>query len=619
MRRSCASLHKGRLRESPRRTTKVRGARVLVLVTQGARCENQAHVATGNNHPHEQAAGGFPPVDLLGAKSWIPLAVIFVVGCVLRFWSFDRVWINPDEGIYYSMVTWTEWDSFWEEYSNNAHPPLFYLVLRAMSTVTLDVSALRSIALVFGCGWVIAMFLFARECVGRGAVATLTGLIAACLVAISDTGIVMSQLIRPYSMQMALMTFGLYFLVRYIREPRRWLLPAYATLMILATLTHYATLLVIGGVAIACMVLLVSRDLDPRRVRSLLLWNLPLFVVVALCYWFHIRTNLDGSQIAIAAANSWLEPFMMDSLAEAWPLLLGLFSAHIQPGFEGPVAVVFFAGLALAIYRKNLFLFALPLATIAIAVMASAAHKYPFGGSRHSVYLLMVVALPVAFGVASMLAGGRRAATAGSVALVGLLGFHSPVTSMLGSTNFIRETENTLRRSDLEEAHAFIDQEIETPGIVLMSMQTYFGLLPKYHRERNLTRLSRDLVIGWFTWGRRTVVVLQAWTFQMSLQTMHNPDHLYNFIQNVDRQIPQLGLGEDKKALLLLGESSKILPDVLRLKNGPPGVKELVGRTVIVPGFAAHIPNPPGFAAVEFDAAGYKAIVAEGLKARRGK
>jgi hypothetical protein len=105
----------------------------------------------------------------------------------------------------------------------------------------------------------------------------------------------------------------------------------------------------------------------------------------------------------------------------------------------------------------------------------------------------------------------------------------------------------------------------------------------------------------------------------MSFETMHLPDHLYSFIKNVDRQIPQLGLGKQNKALLILGELSEILPDILRMKDGPPGAKELVGRTVIVPGFAAHIPNPPGFAAVEFDAAGYKAIVAEGLKTRRGK
>jgi hypothetical protein len=545
--------------------------------------------------------------DLLGARSWILVAVVLVFGCVLRLWSFDRVWINPDEGIYFSMVTWVDWGRFWSEYTGNAHPPLYYLLLRFMSVVAVDVTFLRSISLVFGCAWIATMFLFARECVGRGAVATLTGLGAALLVAVSDSAIEMSQLIRPYTTQIAAMTYAMYFMVRYLRDPGRKGLPAYATWMILAVLTHYSTLLVLAGVALACLGLLATGTVDREKTRALLSWNAPVLVVSVLCYWFHIRPNLDGSEIALGAMETWLEPFMMDSFVEVWPRFLGVLKSHIQPGFEGPAAVMCLVGLGLAGYRKNGFLVLSTLATLGVAVLASVAHKYPFGESRHSLYLLVVVAPPIAFALAWASTSGWRVAIPALGVMLTLIGFREVVTAEMGSVPGGRARESTLLRIDLVPAREFLRKELGSPGIVLMSVQTYCVLMPELHRERNAMKMSGDGTIGWFRWGSRTAVVMQAWVFRSSRESIGQADNLYTFVQNVDDQLPVLELGRQHKALLLLGEWSTIMPTIERFKDGPPGARALIGLNSFVPGFAA----------LEFDIARYCAIVSEGLQRGR--
>jgi hypothetical protein len=578
-----------------------------VVAARGLLCNSRSKpVSTTNQEPRATTSS-------LESKAWIPLLAIFVFGCVRRLSGFDAYWLNPDEGIYFSMVTWNEWGEFWKEYSANTHPPLFYLVARMVSFVTTELWAFRSIAFVCGCLGVPATFLFARECIGRGPIATLTGLFAALLVANSFTAVEMSQLIRPYTMQILFLTCALYFLVRYLRVGGRRCLPAYAGLMIVAIITHYGSLLVFVGIGMTLIGLLAFRRLDARQFRVLLIWNLPVVAASAAVYLLHIRPTVDGSVIATQAVNTWLKPVMIHGVGDVWPRFLGVLSAF-GALFEGPTSLVFFAGIGLAVYRKNHLVVLMALTIPAVAIVAAAMQKYPFGYSRHSLYLTMVLVTPIAFALASMFAAaftGRRGAICagiGLLVLVAALNFHVEVSRFLGSALRVRDFENTLSRKDLAWVQPALDEISNKPGILLMGVQTHYLLMPFFQQERQKAVATPDASVKRFRWRQRDVLIPQVWNLSTWPGAMGMPIHLHDAIGNIDRQYPELRFSTLRSVGIFVGGWSRLADEIRKMsEEGTPEERKLVKGGGSVNGLSAF----------EFDIAAYKAMMDRKLKKGR--
>jgi hypothetical protein len=548
----------------------------------------------------EDPDSGFRPSQLLGTKSWIPLALIFAYGCYARLSGFDAHWINPDEGIYYSMATWENWGQFYAEFSANAHPPLYYVLLKLLAAISPEVWVLRSIALVFGCCCIPATFLFARECVGRNRMATLTGLFAAFLVAISYTAIEMSQLIRPYTMQIACLTFALYYLVRFLRVGGRRTLALYATLMIGALLMHYGTMLAFAGVGLALVVLAVCRQLAAEKVRPLVIWNLPVLTVTVAEYLWHIQPKLEGSKLVNDSLQGWLNPFMIHGASDVVPRLLGMLSSAFLYTYEGPVAIALVAGLAVAFARRNFHVALFTTSILAVAIVASAAQKYPLGCSRHSLYLAGIVAPPIAFAIAWGIARGLRTAIVTVAVVAALLVFRDQVSNALGSPDLYRDPENPLLRSHYAKAKKVFVRN--TPGFTLMSVQTYYQFMPEYHRERQSARRSGDGAFRLFRWGQRDMLVYSGWEFNVDVDDAGKPfrHHLHEVIMRIDREMPDLHFGEQTSVMLFVGSWS-------RLDRKLDLLGDAAGRTT----------NVPGFRAVELNVARYKTNMAKAKKRGR--
>ena len=71
------------------------------------------------------------------------LIAILVVAVALRLPGLGEWWLNPDEGIYYSILTRLQFTDFIAEVAENAHPPLYYLLLRGLRILTWDFVWLR--------------------------------------------------------------------------------------------------------------------------------------------------------------------------------------------------------------------------------------------------------------------------------------------------------------------------------------------------------------------------------------------------------------------------------------------------------------------------------------------
>ncbi|HVS19126.1 MAG TPA: glycosyltransferase family 39 protein, partial [Planctomycetota bacterium] len=228
------------------------------------------------------------------------LVGITLLGGFLRAWRMDDFWLSADEATYY-YSTLGDWESAQERIRVNAHPPLYYWILFGVAQWNGEIQVLRWVSLVAGVLCIPATYLLTRSFAGRTA-----GICAAFLVALSPGGQFLSQVMRPYTVQLLFLVLALAGLARYLTTSRtRWLVVCSAGCL-LATLVHYSTLIMLAGVATCLLGLLLLRRLDARQVRRLFLAGLPTLIGAGWLYFTHISPTLMGGEVQANARATWL-------------------------------------------------------------------------------------------------------------------------------------------------------------------------------------------------------------------------------------------------------------------------------------------------------------------------
>lgn len=545
---------------------------------------------------------------LLEKRGWLFALVITAIGFLLRLPGIFEWWLNPDEGIYLSMLTWKNTARFWAEMAGNAHPPLYYVVTRVLGLLTKDFVAIRSLSLLFGSAAIYAAWLAGREIASSERARSVTGLLSALLVAVSPGAIVMSQLIRPYMMQLTFLLLALYQLLRFRRERHTSNLIWYCVLLSLALLTHYSSFLAFGVFGILILSDFITGKFGIRDIPRLIAAHVaPVLICVGL-YIFHLRPHLIDSALAAEAFDGWLAPLMIHSIGDVWARLLGFMGYLLGAGLGGPAALMWLASVVLATKRRSWSLLILNLAAFGIAVVAASLGQYPFGACRHSTWLISLFVIPLAWTLAQSLTSTYRAKTI-VVALIALLALAGePVGRLVGTTRTHTRplNEQVLKRSDMARIRPVLTGA-NGPGVVLMSMQCYYLLLPFYVDEREAAEPSSDGSFFLFQWASRDVIVVRSWGFSARPDDFGKPNHLYTFVKNVDRLMPQLELGKQHDVLMLFGgwshETSQLL---LRADQSlPPDTRLITSHN--------HV---PGLTALVMDIARYRLIMREALKSR---
>lgn len=543
--------------------------------------------------------------DFLTGRSWIVALAIAVLGFFLRIPGVFDWWVNPDEGIYYSMLTWEDSSRFWAEFSANAHPPLYYLVLRLLAGLTTEFGWFRMIAVTAGAVAIFGAYLFTRQAVGEGSRGAIAGLLAALLLAVSPGAILLSQLIRPYMLQLALVTLAYYFLLRLLQAGGRRHILGYSVFMSLAVLTHYSSFLILGGVLIVLGVAFLARRLPARTFRWSVLGNAAPVLLVILLYFLHMRPRMIGSTMEAAAMQGWLRPYLLDTPGQAWQLLVAVFALTAkeqwEPGdpvqtagqldlwnFAGQAAILFLLGLLVATWQRKLYVFGLATATLALAIAASALHRYPFGCSRHSMYLVPVLLLPIAWLAAWIATQRRPIRVAGAVLLAGLMLWGGNCARALGvpPATLHLLPERLALAEHLEAVRPVIENELRTEGAVLLGEQTYYLLMPYYLKEREA--IEERGGIRRFRWGKRDVVVARGWAFDVDPKKLDRSNHLYREVRAADDQFPDLRLSERANVLMLFGGWEQSAPNYLgQVDARLPSNEKLIHAMMSSPGMIA--------------------------------
>ena len=528
---------------------------------------------------------GRPWVSSVDRYGRIAALLLVVLALVIRIPGTMVWWLNPDEGIYFSILTQPTLTAFWGEVATNAHPPLYYMILRAVGFLTTDFFWFRALSWMGGAAAVFALWECGREIAWKDPVRrTVTGLLAAALLVASPPAVILSQVMRPYMLQLALVAGALALLLRYGRAPERRTLLGYVVFLVLALLTHYSSVLALGAFGGVALYLLYSTEMPGEARRDLALAHtVPVVLLVGL-YFFHLR-GLVASNMADDALQGWLSAYMVDSPREAWFAFVGLQTTVAGRGLGGPVTVLMIAALALAVAHRAWLPVVIAGSALLVGLVAAAAGVYPMGAIRQSTWMLAFALPALAWGVGFVLVSGRRWVVAGVVAVVVLIAARESVAIGIGVPDTPWATrERVLRRANLVTMADLLDPE-GAPRLWVMDQQTYYLLLPFYFTERQEARSGPDDTFFHFRYGERDVVVVQSWLLTAGADGAQDDSNLRSLSDRVDRSDLLLGMGSAGEAQVVVGGwRSEVMDQLLALEDSA-----VVTNHRLVPGLFAFL------------------------------
>jgi 4-amino-4-deoxy-L-arabinose transferase-like glycosyltransferase len=483
-------------------------------------------------------------VGFFQRKDWVLGLIVVAFGIALRVGGVSGYWINPDEGIYYSAAT-SSFGDMWVELTSNSHPPLYYFMLWGLGVFTTDFVVFRLISLVCGGLAIWAIYLLGREVGG-----ILTGLVASFIVAISSGAIVMSQIMRPYMFQIAVIALLLYFLVRYQRTKVVKDLALYSLLMVVALLTHYSSFLVVGGIGTVLGGLLVSGRFDRVEIKRLVLAHVPVGLTLAALF-IHL-SYLVNSDLQIQAQTGWLKPHMIAGPADLWPHFIGAMRYLFGIEYWALPTILLLGGLGFSAVAYRNQLCAITVAVVAMAVLAAGLQQHPFGCTRHSMYLLPIFAVPMALPLAFGLRHSRGAAVITTILVLALLLFRGPVNGLL-RVEFdydIPIPEQVTLADDIAKIEPVLAELRMTRAPILTQLQTYYVLLPLFEQERR----DRKWETGEFfhiPWGNGQIIINLAWKMSLAPFPADPKESFEGFLTRIDSQMPELGIKRVTDAVLV--------------------------------------------------------------------
>ena len=325
---------------------------------------------------------------------WSALLLIALIGLILRVYVGAKTFLSFDEWQHVFMAASPRWVDLSYELRTNAHPPLFFLLLRQILRLG-NPALYRSISIAAGAGSIVVVGLIARKVLSS----PVLQLLCAAAFALSTDAISISDEIRSYQLCVffVLLAFNAWLeseasvesKTRPEVEIRAWI--AFAIFSSLAVGTHYFAAFFLG----ACVVVTLPRL---RRMKRGSCWIACLSLafpcaVFALAYVLHAgaqpmqgylfdfyRSGTPGESVTSFLLRNSRNFFNLFSPAEIHnsaiflPVLLLLVAAGIC-AFRRPLRVQAGAAVALA-------------AVIVVELLAaSLVNRYPFGGMLRHQYI----------------------------------------------------------------------------------------------------------------------------------------------------------------------------------------------------------------------------------------
>ncbi len=407
------------------------------------------------------------------------LAAVFItlLGFLIRLWTAFGTFLNPDEALHFRLANQLSLALAYKASLTASHPPLLTLVLyfwRALGTSELWLRLPSVFAGTVFC-WMFYKWL-------SKAASKPAGFIGLLFVALLPPSVLLGVEIRQYALLLAFSASALYLLDEALLKNSPGGMVVFSLCLYLAMLSHYSAFLFAAALGIYALFRILAKRPPASLIAS---WSAGQLGAVALAialYKTHVsklgmgesRTVLQGWMSEFFLRRSYFDRAHDNPLVFVVGHTFGIFQYFFGQLAVGDVmGLLFVVGVALLLHGKgspqdttsSRRLGLLLLLPFAIACVASLAHVYPYGGTRHIAFLIIPGVAGVSVAIAR-LSAGRWARGLVFAALVIVI-----------CVAFGRPRRPRMNRADQSRAHMaaameFVRQNIYPSDLIFVDYQT---------------------------------------------------------------------------------------------------------------------------------------------------
>ena len=397
---------------------------------------------------------------------------ILLAAFLVRVWAAWGTFLNSDEILNCLVADQRSWTLVYHASLHQADPPLLNLLLHAWFALGRSEFVLRLPSVIAGTAFCLVFYQWVSELLG-----TLAGWIALILVSFLPPMVLLSAEVRQYSFMLLLLASAALLTEQWFARKSAVRILLNSICLGLAILFHYSALLCAATIGIYSLVRLSIQG--PRRlVFAWIIGDSGLAALFVFLYRTHI-SPLKASRAAPALEgwlrNSFYHPGHDNLLLFLVARTFGVFQFTFGQLAVGDVACVVFASAIVLLIRRRIstapsgpappllaLFFVLP---FLLNLLAATAGFYPYGGTRHSVFIAIFVIAGISAFVAYII--NQRV----------LPGLAVAVLVVFLCVIFGRPHRPYMSRSDQSRAHMsqavnFIEQKIPRTQPLIADYQT---------------------------------------------------------------------------------------------------------------------------------------------------
>jgi hypothetical protein len=328
------------------------------------------------------------------------------VGLMVRLWVAWATFLNPDEALHYLIANQTSWRAAYQASFTTAHPPLLILLLYCWRALGTSEFVLRLPSILAGTALCWVYFKWLTAVFGRAA-----GWIGFVLVTFLPPMISLSAEVRQYMLMLFFVGSAAYLLERALAKNSASLMLLSSACLYFGLLFHYSGFLFAAALGAYGLLRLLGGRFPAKLITAWTVGQAGALGIAVFLYATHISTQKNSAQ-AVQAMEEWLRKSYYHPGHDNLVLFVlgrsfGAFQFMFGQLAVGDVAgLCFFAAVILLLRGRNVKSQspALPwqlgvflLLPFVLNCAAAIARAYPYGGTRHCVFLVIFGVAGVSF------------------------------------------------------------------------------------------------------------------------------------------------------------------------------------------------------------------------------
>jgi len=471
--------------------------------------------------------------------------LIAAMGFVARLWLASRTFLNGDEALHFMAANQPSWSLTYQASRTISHPPLLVFVLHVWRGLGTSETILRLPSVVAGTLFCWVLFEWVSGLFGRR-----TGMLALILSALLPSTIALSSEIRQYPFLLLWLILTIYLFEQAVEENSRGKMLLSSVCLSLAVLSHYSAVLAAAAFgAYSCLKL--ARMRPARSVVGL--WIFGQVGALLVCvFLYHAYLSAFGHK----ALDQWMDVYLHSSyfharqdhaLSFVFRRTVSVFQYLAGQASIGDLMFLVFAAGMIFAFRdprgparvSKLQLAVLLLLPFALSSIAALFDVYPYGGTRHSAFLLIFALAGVSMGLDRLT---RRTACGIAAAIALVL-----AANIVSSRRFPYIAAADQSRIHMTDSVKFIRERVPRKDLLFADNQT--GLVLGHYLCEQQPFFLNVWTAGFkaFNCGGHKVVVTDGRVF------VFNED---NFRESWNEMIAQHGLASQDVWVFQEGEGS---------------------------------------------------------------